>query len=131
MTGNLSVRLPVAAAMEEGERLADVLSRMAEELRSVAGLIASAEAHVSGVGRSAGIDAEVMRDLQNIDMALQTVTGLADFMETLGHGLPAELRVDTATALNVVKLADMRRRLAEYDLEEPAARALSGDLDLF
>jgi hypothetical protein len=127
------MRAPVPAPADdgEGEPLAEVLSRMADELRSVACLIASAEAHLDGVGRSAGISAEVVRDFQNIDTALQTVTGLAEFMETLGHGLSDEMRIDTATALNVVKLADMRRRLAERDVAEPVPQGSSGDLDLF
>jgi hypothetical protein len=131
MTGNISVRVPAPMETGEGEPLAGVLSRMADELRSVAGLVAAAEAHLDGVRRSAGIGAEVIRDFQNIDMALQTLSGLAEFMETLGHGLPETLRVDTATALNVVKLADMRRRLAEGDVAEPARQRVSGDLDLF
>lgn len=116
--------------------LGTVLHRVCQELRDVAAAIERVEPHLSGPAvllPEAG-DAERTRALQEIDLALQTVRGLSDFVGSLARALPADCLVETATALNVVTLSDMRQRLArggaEAARDAAPARAV-GDIELF
>lgn len=114
------------------EALPDILMRIVTELHDVAYLIERVEPAISG---DAPLGAtERMMVMQGIDLAVQKARGLADFIDTISAGVPEELMVDVATALNLVKLADMQKALSGGGLRhghsQPITRA-AGDFDLF
>jgi len=114
------------------EALPDILMRIVTELHDVAYLIERIEPAIGGdVPLSA---AERMMVMQGIDLAVQKTRGLAEFIDTISAGIPEEFLVDVATALNLVKLADMQKALSGGGLRhghsQPITRA-AGDFDLF
>jgi hypothetical protein len=116
------------------EALPDILMRIVAELHDVAYLVERIEPTISdGHGAPLGA-AERLMVLQGIDLAVQKTRGLAEFIDTIAAGIPEELLVDVATALNLVKLADMKKTLSGGHLRhghsQPITRA-AGDCDLF
>jgi len=117
------------------ESLPDILMRIVAELHDVAYLIERIEPSISDnhAGQPLGA-AEKLMVMQGIDLAVQKTRGLAEFMDTIAAGIPEEQLVDVATALNLVKLADMQKALSGGGLRhghsQPLNRA-AGDCDLF
>jgi ABC-type Zn uptake system ZnuABC Zn-binding protein ZnuA len=117
------------------EPLNDVLERVSEELIDVAVLIERLEPLLSN-GRSTEFLAspDHMRVMQGIDLAVQKARGLAEFLEGIGGRLEPDQLVDISTALNLITLEDMKRRLRASIHEAPSAeiyQKASGDLDFF
>jgi ABC-type Zn uptake system ZnuABC Zn-binding protein ZnuA len=117
------------------EPLNDVLERISEELVDVAELIERLEPLLSN-GRSTEFLAspDHMRIMQGIDLAVQKTRGLATFIEGIGGRLDADQLVDISTALNLITLEDMKRRLRAPVHEAPSAdiyQKASGDLEFF
>lgn len=117
------------------EPLNDVLERISEELVDVAELIERLEPLLSN-GRSTEFLAspDHMRVMQGIDLAVQKTRGLATFIEGIGGRLEADQLVDISTALNLITLEDMKRRLRAPVHEAPSAeiyQKASGDLEFF
>lgn len=119
----------------EDDPLFDVLGRVSAEIRDVAVLIERLEPMLSS-GRSTEFlqSPDQMRIMQGIDLAVQKSRGLAAFLDTLGSQLDADQLIDITTALNLVTLADMKKRLraaveqkSSLDVNESAV----GDLDFF
>ncbi|MEQ8305085.1 MAG: hypothetical protein RIA09_00875 [Hoeflea sp.] len=117
------------------EPLNDVLERISGELVDVAELIERLEPLLSN-DRSTEFLAspDHMRIMQGIDLAVQKARGLATFIEGIGDRLDADQLVDISTALNLITLEDMKRRLRAPIHEAPSAdiyQKASGDLDFF
>ncbi|WP_422372639.1 hypothetical protein [Hoeflea sp.] len=117
------------------EPLNEVLERISEELVDVAELIERLEPLLSN-GRSTEFLAspDHMRVMQGIDLAVQKARGLATFIEGIGGRLDADQLVDITTALNLITLEDMKRRLRAPIHEAPSAdiyQKASGDLEFF
>lgn len=117
------------------EPLNDVLERVSEELIDVALLIERLEPLLSN-GRSTEFLAspDHMRVMQGIDLAVQKARGLAEFLEGIGDRLEPDQLVDISTALNLITLEDMKRRLRASIHEQPSTeiyQKASGDLDFF
>lgn len=117
------------------EPLNEVLERISEELVDVAELIERLEPLLSN-GRSTEFLAspDHMRVMQGIDLAVQKTRGLATFIEGIGGRLDADQLVDITTALNLITLEDMKRRLRAPIHEAPSAdiyQKASGDLEFF
>jgi hypothetical protein len=116
--------------------LGDILERIEGELRMVAATIERVEPHLAQVDGQGENAAERTRALQEIDLALQSIHGLADFCGSLAQTLPGDCPVETATALNVIKLAAMKQRLQAGVETTPEtgiksrARAV-GDIEFF
>lgn len=117
------------------ESLPDILMRIVAELHDVAYLIERIEPSISDnhAGQPLGA-AEKLMVMQGIDLAVQKTRGLAEFIDTIAAGIPEEHLIDVATALNLVKLADMQKALSGGGLRhghsQPLNRA-AGDFDLF
>jgi hypothetical protein len=116
------------------DALPDVLMRVVSELHDVAYLIERIEPQLHEL---AGVDfmqhPDCMKVLQGIDLAVQKTRGLAEFIDTVTASIPEGLLVDLATALNLVKLADMQRALGgaiRHGHSQPLTKAV-GDCDLF
>ncbi|WP_322987715.1 hypothetical protein [Hoeflea sp.] len=120
---------------EVQESLQDVLARVSSELVDVAQLIERLEPLLSN-GRSTEFLAspDHMRVMQGIDLAVQKTRGLASFIDGIGGHIDTEHLVDITTALNLVTLEDMKRRLRASLDAEPSAdvyQKASGDLEFF
>jgi hypothetical protein len=63
-----------------------------------------------------------MRVMQGIDLAVQKAHGLADFLEGIGDRLEPDQLIDISTALNVITLEDMKRRLAPRSMKRRLQR---------
>lgn len=117
------------------EPLNEVLERISDELVDVAELIERLEPLLSN-GRSTEFLAspDHMRVMQGIDLAVQKARGLAGFIEGIGDRLEPDQLIDISTALNLITLEDMKRRLRSPVHETPSAeiyQKASGDLDFF
>lgn len=121
-----------APVMEDA--LPDVLMRIVSELHDVAYLIERIEPQLNHLHTVARTDsAERIMVLQGIDLAVQKTRGLAEFIDTVTASIPESWMVDVTTALNLVKLADMRKALAEglrHGHSQPLGKA-AGDFEAF
>jgi hypothetical protein len=113
------------------ESLPEVLMRIVTELHDVAYLIERIEPQLLA-GEGAATDK--MMVIQGIDLAVQKTRGLAEFIDTITAAIPDTWLVDISTAVNLVKLADMKRALASGMLRhghsQPLTKA-SGDFEAF
>jgi hypothetical protein len=128
-------QLPYDHGGDASEPLNEVLERISDELVDVAELIERLEPLLSN-GRSTEFLAspDHMRIMQGIDLAVQKARGLADFIEGIGDRLEPDQLIDISTALNIITLEDMKRRLRSSIHEAPSAeiyQKASGDLDFF
>ena len=125
-------QLPFDHGGDSNEPLREVMARISSELTDVAQLI---ERLLSN-GRSTEFLAspDHMRVMQGIDLAVQKTHGLANFLDGIGQRLEPEHLIDITTALNLITLEDMKRRLKASIHEPPSAdvyQKASGDLDFF
>ncbi|MCY0149906.1 hypothetical protein OEG84_19925 [Hoeflea sp. G2-23] len=128
-------KLPKDNGEQTQESLQLVLARVSSELVDVAELIERLEPLLSN-GRSTEFLAspDHMRVMQGIDLAVQKTRGLAGFIDGIGGHIDTEHLVDITTALNLVTLEDMKRRLQASVDAEPSAdvyQKASGDLEFF
>jgi len=117
------------------ESVPAVLMRVVSELHDVAYLIERIEPQLAELHPEAGENtAQRMMVLQGIDLAVQKARGLADFLGQVTAGMPEAWAVDVTTALNLVKLTDMKTALANGSLRtfgsQPLSKA-SGDFEAF
>ncbi|MBC7284046.1 hypothetical protein [Hoeflea sp.] len=117
------------------EPLNDVMARISSELVDVAELIERLEPLLSN-GRSTEFLAspDHMRVMQGIDLAVQKARGLAGFIDGIGERLDSDHLIDISTALNLITLEDMKRRLKASIHAAPSAeiyQKASGDLEFF
>jgi len=128
-------KMPFDHGGDTNEPLCEVMARISSELVDVAQLIERLEPLLSN-GRSTEFLAspDHMRVMQGIDLAVQKTHGLADFLNGIGERLEPEHVIDITTALNLITLEDMKRRLKASIHEVPSAdlyQKASGDLDFF
>jgi hypothetical protein len=114
--------------------LPDVLMRLVSELYDVAYLIERVEPQLLELGGAEILEhPDSLKVLQGIDLAVQKARGLAEFIDTITGTIPSDWMVDVSTALNLVKLADMRRALAtgvRHGHSQPLSKT-AGDFDFF
>lgn len=116
------------------EALPDILMRIVAELHDVAYLIERVEPTVTDSHAVPLSAAERLMVMQGIDLAVQKARGLAEFIDTIAASVPEELLVDVATALNLVKLADMQKALSGGSMRHGHSQPINrtaGDFDLF
>lgn len=116
------------------ESLPAVLMRIVTELHDVAYLIERIEPQLLDDSRSGGDTVDRMMLFQGIDLAVQKTRGLAEFIDTITASIPDAWLVDISTAVNLVKLADMKKALGNGVLRhghsQPLTKA-SGDFEAF
>lgn len=113
------------------ESLPDVLVRVVTELHDVARLIERIEPQLMSAEAAS---AERVMVLQGIDLAVQKTRGLAEFLDTITASIPDTCLVDVTTAVNLIKLGDMKRALGTGVLQHGHSRPLtktSGDFEAF
>lgn len=117
------------------EPLTEILNRVGTELRDVAILIERLEPMLENEDVASNVDAmEHMKLLQGIDLAVQKSRGLADFLESMSGEVDVEQLVDVTTALNLITLSDLKKRLSTPERVTVSAdnyEKASGDLDFF
>jgi hypothetical protein len=117
------------------ESLPDVLMRIVTELHDVAYLIERIEPQLLADDSATLADAaDKMMVLQGIDLAVQKTRGLAEFIDTITASIPDDWLVDISTAVNLVKVADMKKALARGVLRHRHSQPLtkvSGDFEAF
>jgi len=128
-------QMPFDHGGDTNEPLREVMTRISSELIDVAQLIERLEPLLSN-GRSTEFLAspDHMRVMQGIDLAVQKTHGLADFLNGIGERLEPEHLIDITTALNLITLEDMKRRLMASVHASPSAETYqkaSGDLEFF
>ena len=117
------------------DALPDVLMRVVSELHDVAYLIERIEPELlelSG-GEALMSSPDCLKVMHGIDLAVQKTRGLAEFIDTITASVPGDWHVNLATALNLVKLADMKHALAtgrRHGHSQPLNKA-AGDFDFF
>lgn len=116
------------------EALADILMRIVSELHDVAYLIERIEPQLSEIGGAEILNLpDSMKVMQGIDLAVQKARGLAEFIDTITGEIPQNWTVDVATALSLVKLAEMQKALGgtmRHGHSQPLSKA-AGDFDFF
>ncbi|OAP41083.1 hypothetical protein AU381_04130 [Sinorhizobium glycinis] len=117
------------------ESLPDVLMRIVTELHDVAYLIERIEPQLwSGHDAPVTDPSEKLMVLQGVDLAVQKARGLAEFIDTITASIPDTCLVDISTAVNLIKLADMKKALGSgllrHGHSQPLTKA-SGDFEAF
>ncbi len=114
--------------------LPEILMRLVSELHDVAYLIERVEPHLLELGGEKILEnPDSVKILQGIDLAVQKTRGLAEFIDTITGTIPDSWTVEVATALSLVKLADMQRALSNgmrHGHSQPLSKA-AGDFDFF
>ena len=113
------------------EPLAAMLLRFRQELGEIAQAIEAVEQVL--VEPQDDLAVCEVAVLQGLDLAVQRIRGLADFAAALSADVSHDWLVDTTTAMSLLKLGDLQRRLQASD-EGPAVRSddrAVGDVDLF
>ena len=110
------------------EALPAILLRIVSELHDVAYLIERIEPQLLELGGASVLDQpESLKVMQGIDLAVQKTRGIAEFIDTISGGVPAGWMVDVATALSLVKLSEMKKKLSGGAIYTHSA----GDFDFF
>ncbi|MBB4479092.1 hypothetical protein [Rhizobium etli] len=116
------------------EALSDILMRIVSELHDVAYLIERIEPQLLDLGGAEVLNSpDAMKVMQGIDLAVQKSRGLAEFIDTITGEIPLGWTVDVATALSLVKLAEMQKALGgatRHGHSQPLSKA-AGDFDFF
>ncbi|MBB3562923.1 hypothetical protein FHX06_004267 [Rhizobium sp. BK512] len=116
------------------EALSDVLMRIVSELHDVAYLIERIEPQLIELGGSEILNSpDSMKVMQGIDLAVQKSRGLAEFIDTITGEIPHNWSIDVATALSLVKLAEMQKALGggtRHGHSQPLSKA-AADFDFF
>ncbi|ANM02835.1 hypothetical protein AMC78_CH00692 [Rhizobium phaseoli] len=119
---------------EPVEALSDILMRIVSELHDVAYLIERIEPQLLELGGAEVLNSpDAMKVMQGIDLAVQKSRGLAEFIDTITGEIPLGWTVDVATALSLVKLAEMQKALGgatRHGHSQPLSKA-AGDFDFF
>ncbi|ACE89711.1 hypothetical protein AMC90_CH00686 [Rhizobium phaseoli] len=125
---------PVMEPPEPVEALSDILMRIVSELHDVAYLIERIEPQLLELGGAEVLNSpDAMKVMQGIDLAVQKSRGLAEFIDTITGEIPLGWTVDVATALSLVKLAEMQKALGgatRHGHSQPLSKA-AGDFDFF
>lgn len=125
---------PIIEPPSPVEALSDILMRIVSELHDVAYLIERIEPQLIELGGSEILNSpDSMKVMQGIDLAVQKSRGLAEFIDTITGEIPQNWSIDVATALSLVKLAEMQKALGggtRHGHSQPLSKA-AGDFDFF
>ncbi|GAA3060253.1 hypothetical protein GCM10010520_05790 [Rhizobium viscosum] len=125
---------PIIEPPSPVEALSDVLMRIVSELHDVAYLMERIEPQLIELGGSEILNSpDSMKVMQGIDLAVQKSRGLAEFIDTITGEIPQNWSIDVATALSLVKLAEMQKALGggtRHGHSQPLSKA-AGDFDFF
>ncbi len=111
--------------------VAEILSSVMAEISALAG---DADRLQEVIGRlmpeGDQLDHDVIRQAQSIDIIVQRLQGLSQFLQTLSSDVPMGWKLDAHTAADGLLLADLAHRLGGRE-RNPGPDVSSGDCDLF
>ena len=115
---------------DEAEPLNALLGRLAGELADLASAVEALEADLSVPADQVHDAARVMR-VQTIDLTVQRLNGLRQFVGTIANSVPDTLAVDASAALALMTLSDMRARLSGANALHDGDSDDQGAIELF
>lgn len=119
--------------MDEREHwmpLRDILSTIGSECCELGECVDRLQHTLSPALVRLGLDERSHQDLQSLDAISQRLAALTAYVRELGKLLPAELNVDVNSAVEMVSLSELQRRLR--GLPAPLGPVHSaGELELF
>ena len=122
-----------AAAQIHAEPISAVLERVGAELEAIAHRIDQNQATIASTTWNVGAgDAGYVRAMQDADLSAQRIAGVAGFLRTIGGAAPADWHVDTASASDTLKLAELVRTIGAVGAATlPAKETDAGEIDFF
>jgi hypothetical protein len=124
----MTTRRDVENALAGG--LAGALGRAAEALRLTAVRLSRVEGAVGEIMQQAGnVSASHFANLQELDLSVQEVAALAEFIDQLARRTPVEIAVDLAGAAQPVLLHDLAVFLGRPAVARTPAH--DEDIDIF
>jgi hypothetical protein len=113
--------------------VADLLQRVADELRDLTQVVDDLQALVGRLVEASAIrDGDAMRELQKFDRLGQNLCGIANFAAALGAAANVDWRLNPQSASRAVALSDLAARLASQCKQAPASGSVgAGELEFF
>ena len=120
-------------AVDQAERMADVLARIRSELEDIAHRIDRNQAAIARSTWDVGAaDADYVQAMQDADLSAQRIAGVADFLRAIGDAAHPHWRIDTTAATETLKLTELMRSIGQAGLAVQAKdEDAAGDVDLF
>ena len=91
------------------------MDRVASELHRLYAQLHQVEAMVCAIGTNASLAGAHLEELQRFDVVMQTLSALADFMQSMARETDGESTLPLARMAAAVTLGDLRRRLSGAD----------------
>jgi hypothetical protein len=115
------------------EPISTVLERVGAELEAIARRIDRNQATIASTTWNIGAgDAGYVQAMQDADLSAQRISGVAGFLRMIGEAAPADWHVDTASASDTLKLAELVRTIgAAGAAMQPAKATDAGETDFF
>ncbi len=122
-----------ASTIAQAEPLADLLRRVAEELKSAARAVDDAygAADAAETGAPSRRRRPLTQALQELDHTYQKLSCLADFLNGLAQSAPAQWALDPEPAAAAVTLSALAQRLRSPEASPPHPDAGDGEFELF
>jgi hypothetical protein len=113
--------------------VADLLRRMAQELRHLTPVVDSLQVLVGRLVSANPVkDRATAHQLQHFDSLGQTLAAIADFAEALGGDAPSEWLLNPHSASRAVLLSDLAARLvSQLEATEEPIVAIAGEFEFF
>ncbi len=115
--------------MDHPRQLVTILGAIAEELADLGLALDDLQTTLSPAMFEIAKNADYVRNVQTLDLMSQRLAAISAFVFSLNFSIPDGCVVDSAPALDEVKLSALVQRLT--GAEPAAAYQSSGDLDLF
>lgn len=119
--------------IQQTEPITEILSRVARELTDLAESVDRLHSLVENVNRDSIRDiGAFMHSAQSIDIVEQRLSGLSHFVQELCELMPDHWEVEGHVAAQNLKLAELARRLSNFESHEPASTEhLPGESEFF
>jgi hypothetical protein len=115
--------------MDNQTQLVTLLDAIAEELADLGVALDQLQTTLSPALFAIAKNADYVRNVQTLDLMSQRLTAISAFVFSLNMSIPDDCLVNSASALNEVKLSALAQRLT--GAEEVASQEAAGELDLF
>lgn len=119
-----------ASAPETAEPLADLLRRVADELRNAAHVVDAIPVADDGASAN-GRRRPLTQALQELDHTYQKLTCLAEFLNAIARSAPPQWTLDPNPAAEGITLSALAERLRSPDVPSAQDGAANGEFELF
>jgi hypothetical protein len=115
--------------MDQTTQLVPILNAIATELGELGVTIEQLQTLLSPALYEIATNDDYVRNVQTLDLMSQRLNAISTFMTSLNDSVPANCFVNSSSALQEVKLAELAHKLMGEEAD-PNQQA-SGELDLF